>query len=122
MVNSLSSVMVRPTMSWVRSCNFRHNFRQTNFFFKKIHSRGKHRKHYTSRVSYILLYPTNLQIFGIKPLPCRRFLQHYYRDTFIESHRNPTDVPEISYGGPLIYKSLFLYQRYTKGIQKASIY
>ena len=39
-----------------------------------------------------------------------------------KSNRKPIEVPEISYGGPLIYKSLFLYQRYTKGIQKASIY
>ena len=32
-------------------------------------------------------------------------------------HRCPIDVPEISYSGPEISKSLFLYQRYTKGIQ-----
>ena len=31
-----------------------------------------------------------------------------------KAHKIPTDVPEISYGGPLIYKSLFLYQGYTK--------
>ena len=27
------------------------------------------------------LLQQNSQIFGTKPLPCRRFLQHYYRDT-----------------------------------------
>ena len=43
-----------------------------------------------------------LQIFGTKPLPLRRFLQHYYRDTFIESHRKPLEVPQISYSGRLI--------------------
>ena len=64
----------------------------------------------------------SLQIFGIHPLPRRRFLQHYYRGTFIESHRKPIEVPQISYGGPETCKSLFLYQRYTKGIEKASIY
>ena len=58
-------------------------------------------------------------IFGTKSLPCRRFLQHYYRDTFIESHRKPIEVPQISYRGRLICKTLFLYQRYTKGIQRA---
>ena len=50
---------------------------------------------------------------------------------YIEAHRKTerangklkaTEVLEMSYRGRLIYKSLFLYQRYTKGIQKASIY
>ena len=92
-----------------------------------------HSKYYTSRVLYIPLYPTNSLIvlshqwvrtinrkrfFGTKPLLCRYFSQHYYRGTFIESHRKPTEVPQISYGGPETCKSLFLYQRYTKGIQK----
>ena len=76
--------------------NFRHNLRHTKTFFKKIHSRGKLSKYYTSRMLYIPLYPTNSQIFGTKPLPCRRFLQHYYRDAFIESHRKPIEVPQIS--------------------------
>ena len=31
----------------------RHNLRHTKTFFLKIHSRGKHSKHYTSRVIYI---------------------------------------------------------------------
>ena len=43
----------------------------------------------------------NLQIFGTKLAQCRRFLQHYYRDTFIESHRKPIEVPQISYRGRL---------------------
>ena len=30
--------------------------------------------------------------FGAKLLPRRRFLQHYYRNMFIESHKKPTDV------------------------------
>ena len=42
-----------------------------------------------------LFYP-NSPIFGTKSLPRRRFLQHYYRDTFIESHRKPIEVPQIS--------------------------
>ena len=45
---------------------------------------------------YIPNFFLNSPTFGIKHLPCRRFLQHYYRGTFIESHRKPTDVPEIS--------------------------
>ena len=59
--------------------------------------------------------------FGTKPFLRRRFLQHYYGDAFIESHRKLIEVPQISYGGPLIYKSLFLYQRYTKGIRYQAI-
>ena len=61
-----------------------------------------------SRVLYIPLYPTNLQIFGTKPLPRRRFLQHYYRGTFIESHRKPREVLEISYSGRLTCSMLAL--------------
>ena len=71
-------------------------------FFLKIHSRGKLSKHYTSRVLYIPLSSPHSPIFGTKPVPCRRFLQHYYRDTFIESHRKPREVLEMSYCGRLI--------------------
>ena len=46
--------------------------------------------------------------FGTKPLPCRRFLHHYYRDTFIESHRKPRDVPQMCYSGRLICSMLAL--------------
>ena len=42
------------------------------------------------------LLQQNLQIFGTKPLPRRRFLQHYYRGTFIESHQKPIEAPQIS--------------------------
>ena len=45
-------------------------------------------------------------IFDAKPLQRQRFLQHNYRDTFIESNRKPIDVPEMSYGGPETSKSL----------------
>ena len=76
-------------------------------FFQKILSRGKLSKYYTSRMLYIPLYPTNLQIFGTKSLLRRRFLQHYCRDTFIESHRKPTDVLEMSYSGRLT-SSIFI--------------
>ena len=32
-------------------------------------------------------------------------MQHYYRDTFIEIHRKPIDVPEmLSYSGRLTYQ------------------
>ena len=92
-----------------------------NFFIKNTTS-GKQLIYNTSCLLCIPTYPLNPLIFGTKRLLCRRFLQHYYRDTFIESHRKPRDVPQISYSGRLICKSLFLYQRYTKGIQKASIY
>ena len=56
----------------------------------------------TFRLLYISKLPSISPIFGTKPLPCRRFLQHYYRDTFIESHRKPIEVLEISYSGHLI--------------------
>ena len=117
---------------------------------------------------YMSLFYPNSPIFGTKLLPCRRFLQHYYRDTFIESHRKPIDVLEISLfcsvlalipqsgdfslclgrlglpdclpfskpkvnwllhtrsafrrtpSGHETFRSLFLHQRYTKGIQKIS--
>ena len=98
--------------------NLRHNLRAKKTFFKKIHPRGKSCKYYTSRVLYIPFYPPKSPTFGTKPLPRRRFLQHYYRDTFIESHRKahrcPIDVPQMSYGGHLI-------KRYTKGIQNAGV-
>ena len=81
-------------------------FGTRKLFSEKIHSRGKLSKHYTSRVLYIPLYPTNLQIFGTKPHPRRRFLQHYYRDTFIESHRTPTEVLEMLYSGRVIRREL----------------
>ena len=74
----------------------RHNFRHTKTFFQKTHSRGKLSKHYTSRVLYRPFYNPDPPIFGTKLLLCRRFLQHYYRDTFIESHQKPRDVPLIS--------------------------
>ena len=59
-------------------------------------------------VLYILFHPSKLQIFGTKLLPRRRFLQHYYRDTFIESHRKLIDISQISYGGRLIRRQLYL--------------
>ena len=45
---------------------------------------------------YLLRSTQRTPIFGTKHLPRRRFLQHYYRDAFIESHQKPTDVPQIS--------------------------
>ena len=78
-------------------CIFRHNLRHTKTFFKKIHSRGKHSKHYTSRVLHIPCFSPESPIFGTKSLSRRRFLQHYYRDTFIKSHRKPRDLPQISF-------------------------
>ena len=45
---------------------------------------------------------------GTKPLLHRSFLQHCYRETFIESHRKPTDVLEMSYSGRLISSMLAL--------------
>ena len=73
--------------------NLRHNLRHAKTFFKKIHSRGKPSKHYTSRVLQIPFSSPESQIFGTKSLLRRRFLQHYYRNTFIESHRKPIDLP-----------------------------
>ena len=46
---------------------------------------------------YMSLSTHRSPIFGTKPLPRRRFLQHYYRYMFIESHQKPIDVPQISY-------------------------
>jgi hypothetical protein len=57
---------------------------------------------------YIPFLSPRSPIFGTKLLPCRRFLQHYYRDTFIESHRKPIDVLEMSYSGRLISSMLAL--------------
>ena len=45
---------------------------------------------------YMSLFYPNSPILGTKPLPRRRFLQHYYRDTFIKSHRKPTDLLQWS--------------------------
>ena len=66
-----------------------------NFFLKNPTS-GKRLIFNVSRLLYVSTLPLTTPIFGIKYLPCRRFLQHYYRDTFIESHRKPTDVLEMS--------------------------
>ena len=85
----------------------RHNFRHTKTFFQKTHSRGKLSKHYTSRVLYRPFYNPDPPIFGTKLLLCRRFLQHYYRDTFIESHRKPIEVLKMSDSGRLT-SSIFI--------------
>ena len=45
---------------------------------------------------YMSLFYPNSPTFGTKSLSRRRFLQHYYRDTFIESHRKPTDLLQWS--------------------------
>ena len=51
---------------------------------------------------YIPFYSLNSQIFGTKPLPRRRFLQHYYRGANVETqkppkaHRSPIDVLQWS--------------------------
>ena len=82
-------------------CYSRHDLRAKKLYFKKIHPRGKSCKYYTSRVLYLPFYPPHSPTFGTKPLPRRRFLQHYYRDTFIESHRKPIEVLEMSYSGRL---------------------
>ena len=86
-------------------------------FFQKNTTSGKRLTFNTSRLFYMSTLPLKSPIFlsrqwaqtinrkrffGTKPLPCRRFLQHYYRDTFIESHRKPIEVPQISYRGHLI--------------------
>ena len=57
---------------------------------------------------YIPNFFLNDPIFGTKSLSRRRFLQHYYRDTFIESHRKPRDVPQMCYRGRLICSMLAL--------------
>ena len=43
--------------------NLRHNLRRAKTFFKKIHSRGKLSKHYTSRVLYIPKAPYKIIVF-----------------------------------------------------------
>jgi len=91
---------------WVR-----HNLRAKKLYFKKTHPRGKSCKYYTSRVLYIPFHAPKLQIFGAKPLPRRRFLQHYYRGTPKterwkvktenwkppKAHRYPTDLLVLFY-------------------------
>ena len=57
------------------------SLRNTKTFFKKIHSRGKDSKYYTSRMFYIPLFSPKSSICGTKTPKCRRFLQHYYRNT-----------------------------------------
>ena len=92
-------------------------FGTRKLFSKKIHPCGSAYNIATS-ACFIYLFPLkNLQssylaqwartinrkrFFGTKRLLRRRFLQHYYRDTFIESHRKPTEVLEMSYSGRLI--------------------
>ena len=61
-------------------------------FFQKNTTSEKRLIFNTSRLIYISKSPSISPIFGTKQLLCRRFLQHYYRDTFIESHRKPTDL------------------------------
>ena len=57
-------------------------------------SSGNSKKYF---YQYLLYFATpKTQISGYFIYYCRYFLQHYYRDTFIESHRNPTDILEIS--------------------------
>ena len=52
---------------------FQHNLQHTKTFFKNIHSRGKHSKHYTSCVLYIPFYSPYSPIFSTKPLKRRVF-------------------------------------------------
>ena len=76
--------------------NLRHNLRHAKTFFKKIHSRGKPSKHYTSRVLQIPFSSPESPIFGTKHLPCRRFLQHYYRNALYRATESQEMFPEIS--------------------------
>ena len=78
-----------------------------NFFLKK-HQSGNRLTFNTSRLFYMFTSPPISPIFGIKHLLCRRFLQHYYRDIFIKSHRKPIEVLEMSYSGRLISSMLAL--------------
>ena len=83
----------------ITTANFRHNLRHTKKNNKKItHAEGVCNQHLPLALSTFLWQ--NSQVFGTKLAQCRRFLQHYYRDTFIESHRKPTELPQISYGVP----------------------
>ena len=69
-------------------------------------------QHSHFRMLYMSLSTHKSPTFGTKYLPCRRFLQHYYRDTFIESHRKPIEVPQISYGGPETCKQLSAHRNF----------
>ena len=55
---------------------------------------GKCKKYFYQYSSHFANPKT--QISGNFIYHCRYFLQHYYRDTFIESHRKPIDLPQIS--------------------------
>ena len=87
---------------------FRHNFRHTKTFFKKNTPMRNWLYYNHFRMLFLPHFSPISPIFGTKPLPCRRFLQHYYRDTFIESHRKPIEVLEMSYSGRLISSMLAL--------------
>ena len=56
----------------------------SNFYFKMLVI--------LSKKLYLHTRANNNTTFGAKLLPRRRFLQHYYRNMFIESHKKPTDV------------------------------
>ena len=55
---------------------------------------GKCKKYFYQYSSHFANPKT--QLSGNFIYHCRYFLQHYYRDTFIESHRKPRDLPQIS--------------------------
>ena len=67
---------------------FRHNLRHAKTFFQKnTQAEGVCNQHLPLALS--TLSQQNSQTFGTKSLPRRRFVQHYYRDTFIESTESP---------------------------------
>ena len=74
---------------WIRH-NLRHEEKNNK---KTTQAGGVGNQHLPLALSTFLWQ--NSQIFGTNPLPCRRFVQYYYRDTFIKSHRKPIDLPQI---------------------------
>ena len=104
-------------------------------FFKKIHSRGKHIntilpasfKHLFIAIFTIVLsrpMGSNERLIASdfsaqNPFRAEDFCSIIIETRVYRKHQKPTELPQISYSSPEISKSLFLYQRYTKGIQKA---
>ena len=68
--------------SYIITANFRHNLRHEEKNNKKItQAGGVGNQHLPLALNTFLKH--NSPIFGTKHLPCRRFLQHYYRSVSI---------------------------------------
>ena len=74
----------------MRMLILRHNFQHTKTFLKKIHSRGKHSKHYTSRVLYN--YTRHIHAFpNFTPNGAKNFILYPHQSPFLPTSLNPAD-------------------------------